>query len=259
MKTLDIEIYTLSSGSRSNSTYIHIGDTRILIDAGMSMKATEMELQKVGASLKQIDGIFITHEHSDHVGGLKVITKKHTIPIHVNELSAPYIDCDNRSFMVHKPVFTHTFGDVEVESFVTPHDSHGSVGYIIKTDNYTVGVATDMGYVTSDVLNKLAGCDSVVLESNHDQIMLESGTYPVSLKKRILSDKGHLSNQACAECAALIAGNGVKNIMLAHLSDENNRPNIAMITTATELARKNLSRTIIKVANRNSITKLCSQ
>jgi len=256
---MEIEVYTLNSGSKSNSTYIHIGDTRILIDAGMSMKAAETELQKIGASLKQIDGIFITHEHSDHVKGLQVITKKHTIPIHVSELSAPHIDCDTRSFIVHKPVFTHSFGSVEVESFVTPHDSRGSVGYLIKTDNYTFGLATDMGYVTSDVLNKLAECDSVVLESNHDRIMLESGSYPMSLKKRILSNKGHLSNDACAECAALIAGNGVKHIMLAHLSDENNRPNIALITTATEMARKNLSRTVIKVANRNSITKLCSQ
>jgi Metal-dependent hydrolases of the beta-lactamase superfamily I len=254
---LEIEIYTLSSGSKSNSTYIRLGDTRILIDAGMSMKATEIELQKLGTSLKQINGIFITHEHSDHVKGLAVITKKHIIPIHVNELSAPYIECNQNSVIIHKPVFTHTIGNVEIESFITPHDSHGSVGYIVKTDNYTVGVATDMGYVTSDVLNKLAECNSVVLESNHDRTMLEYGTYPLSLKKRILSNKGHLSNKDCADCAALIAGNGVKHIMLAHLSDENNRPDIAMITTATELARKNLSRTVIKVANRNTITKLC--
>ena len=254
---MEIEIYTLNSGSKSNSIYIRLGDTRILIDAGMSMKATEFELQKAGTSLKNIDGIFITHEHSDHVKGLAVITKKHTIPIHVNELSAPYIDCDRNSFIIHKPVFTHIMGNVEVESFITPHDSRGSVGYIIRTDNYTVGVATDMGYVPSDVLDKLAGCDSVVLESNHDQTMLECCTYPLSLKKRILSNKGHLSNTACADCAALIAGNGVKHIMLAHLSDENNRPDIAIITTAAQLARKNLSRTVIKVANRNSITKLC--
>ena len=256
---MEIEIYTLSSGSKSNSTYIRLGNIRILVDAGMSMKATETELQKVGTSLKNIDGIFITHEHSDHVKGLPIITKKHTIPIHVSELSAPYItpDCNQSSFIIHKPVFSHYIGDVEVESFITPHDSHGSVGYIIRTDNYAVGVATDMGCVPPDVLNKLAECDSVVLESNHDQTMLECGTYPLSLKKRILSSKGHLSNNDCADCAALIAGNGVKHIMLAHLSDENNRPDIAIITTATQLARKNLSRTVIKVANRNSITKLC--
>lgn len=254
---MEIQIYTLSSSSKSNSTYIRAGDTRILIDAGMSMKATEIELQKLGTSLKQINAIFITHEHSDHVKGLQVITNKYTIPVHTSELSAPYFECTQNNLIIHTPVYKHSFGDVDVQSFLTPHDSHGSVGYIIKTYEHTIGVATDMGYVPNDVMNELAQCDSVVLESNHDQVMLENGTYPVSLKKRILSNKGHLSNQACADCAALIAGNGVKNIMLAHLSDENNRPNIALITTATELARKNLSRTVIKVANRSSITKLC--
>lgn len=254
---LNIEIYTLNSGSKSNSTYVRAGDTRILIDAGMSMKAAEAELQKIGTSLANINAIFITHEHSDHVKGLPVITKRHKINVHVSELSAPHIVCNNDNLIVHNPVYTCNVGDMEIQSFLTPHDSHGSVGYIIKTYGHSIGIATDLGYVPEEVLSKLAECDSVVLESNHDQIMLENGTYPVSLKKRILSKKGHLSNQACADCAALIAGNGVKNIMLAHLSDENNRPNIALITTATELARKNLSRTVIKVANRNTITKLC--
>lgn len=254
---METEVYTLNSGSSSNATYIRIGDTRILIDAGMSMRATEIELNKAGTSLKQIDGIFITHEHTDHVKGLAVITKKQMIPIHISRLSVSHVDCDKTNVMVHEPVFQYNFRDVEVHSFVTPHDSHGSVGYIVKSDGYSVGVATDMGYVPDGVLNELAECDSVVLESNHDQIMLENGSYPYMLKKRILSDKGHLSNKACADCAALIARNGVKHIMLAHLSDENNRPNIAMITTATELARKNLSKTVIKVANRNSIVKLC--
>jgi len=223
----------------------------------MSLRATNTELLKVGANMSQINAIFITHEHSDHIKGLPMITKKfYNIKIHINEQSARYLSSEE-SFVIHKPTYICTVGDMEVSSFVTPHDSHGSVGYLVKTDGHTVGVATDLGHVPDSVMEKLAECTSVILESNHDEEMLIEGPYPQSLKERILSKKGHLSNQACADCAAVIAKNGVQNIMLAHLSEENNRPSIAMITTASELARKGVSRTVLKVADRYSLTKLC--
>jgi len=223
----------------------------------MSLRATETELHKIGANMAQINAIFITHEHSDHIKGLPIITKKHfNLKIHISELSARYLS-PVENFVIHTPTFSCAVGDMEISSFITPHDSHGSVGYIIKTDDHTVGIATDLGYVPNSVMDKLASCTSVILESNHDEEMLIEGPYPQSLKERILSKKGHLSNQACADCSAVLAKNGVRNIMLAHLSEENNRPSIAMITTAAELARKGVSKIYLKVADRNSLTKLC--
>ena len=255
---MDFEVYTLNSGSKSNSTYIRSGDTRILIDAGMSAKQLECELNSLKTSLDQINAIFITHEHTDHTKGLPIICKRHNIQVHISELSAPHIKCGDEAYIItHKPIYSCLMEDMEINSFATPHDSHGSIGYIIKTYGHTVGIATDLGYVPEYIREKLASCDSVILESNHDIEMLEQGPYPYMLKERILSNRGHLSNQACADCAALIAENGVKNIMLAHLSDVNNRPEIAMITTAAELARRGISGVFLKTAAKNQATKLC--
>jgi phosphoribosyl 1,2-cyclic phosphodiesterase len=234
-----------------------MGDTRILIDAGISMRAIDTELKKAGSALADIDAIFITHEHSDHVRGLPIITKHSGIPVHVNTLSAPYVKCEEKNIVRHSDVFECSVGDFDVTAFHTPHDSNGSVGYIIKTYGHTLGIATDLGHMPYYITQLLAGCDDVILESNHDISLLENGPYPIYLKERIMSDYGHLSNDVCAECAAEIASNGVKAILLAHLSDENNRPQIALNRVAAELARKRITKTAVKTANKNILTKLC--
>ena len=232
-----MKIYTLYSGSGGNSTYIDAADTKILIDAGKNAKALTCALSAVGSDIKNISAIFITHEHTDHISALEVISKKHSIPIHITSKSAQKIDRQKDSFaskhlVRHDDEFEEIVGGLTVRSFKTPHDSLMSVGYRIELcengENISIGVATDIGYVTKGICESLEGCKAVVLESNHDEDMLKNGRYPYELKKRILSNRGHLSNKSSAAFAAHLAEKGTKAFLLAHLSEENNTPDTAL-------------------------------
>ena len=230
-------IATLYSGSRGNSVFVESGDTRILIDAGKNARALCRALLDIGSDIDQIQAIFITHEHCDHVSALEVISKKHLIPIHIAEQSAKKFDRDPSAF-IHKNLVRHSdpeyqirVGNILVSSFRTPHDSAMSVGYRLDIEALdgvrSIGVATDIGYVTRGICHSLEGCESVVLESNHDEDMLRDGPYPYELKLRILSNKGHLSNKASAAFGAHLASHGTRSFILAHLSEENNTPDTA--------------------------------
>lgn len=233
----DIRICTLFSGSGGNCTYIRIEDTEILIDAGKCARTLCSALREIGSDISRIGAIFITHEHTDHISSLEVLSKKHAIPIHITEASAKKFDRDIGAF-IHKNLVRHeeiefsvTLDSLKISSFHTPHDSLMSVGYKIETirDNipYKLAVATDIGYVTDNIRENLLGSYAVVLESNHDEQMLMRGPYPYDLKKRILSKGGHLSNKDSALLAAELAANGTKAFLLAHLSEENNTPELA--------------------------------
>ena len=231
------KICCLYSGSKGNCTFISAGGANILIDAGRSAKALCSALKGIGVDVDDIDAIFITHEHTDHVSALEVIAKKHAIPIHITEQSAERFDerctpnCFSRLF-VHGIDFCEKVGDMTVRSFRTPHDSRMSVGYRIEffdgERQRAIGYATDIGYITDDIRNNLTGCEAVVLESNHDVDMLMSGPYPRDLKLRVASKRGHLSNCECAEFAMELAKSGTKAFLLAHLSKENNEPCLAL-------------------------------
>ena len=233
----DTKIYTLYSGSGGNSTFIKVGDTRILIDAGKSARALCRSLCDVGEDINDIDAIFITHEHSDHVSALEVLSKKHRIPIHITEASALSLErlpapalLDN--LCCHEIGFCEQVGELKITSFRTPHDSRMSVGYRIEFEDsgceYAIGFATDIGYVSDEIRKNLTGCRAVVIESNHDVDMLMHGPYPRELKLRVSSKRGHLSNAECAELASELAQSGTEAFMLAHLSKENNEPTLAL-------------------------------
>lgn len=254
---MNFSVYTLSSGSRGNAVYIETDKTRILVDAGISCRATDVALKTLGTSVAELDAVFITHEHTDHVRGLYQITKKNPLTVHIAEPSAEGVTTAGGETIVHPPLFEVKLGELEISSFVTPHDSKCSVGYIIKTEGHTVGIATDFGVMTDTIAQRLAECDSVILESNHDVAMLESGSYPYFLKQRILSRHGHLSNADCADCAVLLAKAGVKRLLLAHLSEENNRPQLALTETANALSRCGITGISLSVAGRNNIVRLC--
>lgn len=246
-------IYSLFSGSRGNCTYVRAGETRILIDAGMSCRAIERALAEIGDSLAAVSAIFITHEHSDHVKALPVLLKKHPVPVHITEQTAEECrlagiptDC----FCVHPPIFhvkvaarqgAREDSVIDVASFPTPHDSRMSVGYRLScmTEDgiRTAALATDIGHVTEELRAALTGTESVILESNHDENMLMMGSYPYELKRRILSERGHLSNSACGEFLCELVGGGTKHILLAHLSPENNTPDLAYLTALAALKR----------------------
>ena len=230
------------SGSSGNSTYIKSGNDEILIDAGVSYKNIRLALERLETDISNIKAIFVTHEHSDHIKGLEVLAKNNPdIPIYINGNSLEemsnlgYVYALN-SACVKNPGDEVSIGSFHAFIFDTPHDSNGSVGYRFEsTYGDTLGYATDIGNITQKIQDALLGCQSVVIESNHDISMLKSGPYPYILKKRILSDHGHLSNDACAEFLPELVDHGTKKIVLAHLSHENNTPDIAYRTSASHL------------------------
>ncbi len=246
-------ICTLYSGSGGNSTYIEAAGTRILIDAGKNARSLCRALSEIGSDISEIDAILITHEHTDHVSALEVISKRHEIPIHICDISAKRFDITPDAH-VHKNLVRHTeeyetcVGGLNIRSFHTPHDSMMSVGYRIdfqdEDGEHSVGVATDIGYVTKGICRALEGCETVVIESNHDEDMLKSGPYPYELKKRILSNRGHLSNKASAAFGAHLASKGTRAFMLAHLSEENNTPETALDEFISAIADSSVSVTV---------------
>lgn len=230
-------IVALYSGSGGNSVYIRVGETAILIDAGKSTRTLCRSLTEIGADLSEIDAIFVTHDHHDHVSALEVLSKKRPIPIHMTNTSAAVFDryCDSpvhQSLVRHDTEYEVTVGEMTIRSFRTPHDSRMSVGYRIEFLDedgiHAFGVATDIGYVSEKIRQGLCGCEAVVLESNHDVEMLMKGPYPYELKKRIRSNRGHLSNADSAAFAAELAQGGTRAFLLAHLSEENNEPTLAL-------------------------------
>jgi phosphoribosyl 1,2-cyclic phosphodiesterase len=241
LKTPIYRIISLFSGSKGNCTLVRVGNTRILIDAGMSCRAIERALCTVGERLADINAIFITHEHSDHINGVRVFAERHGIKVYASEGTLRGME-EQGSLTAKMQVEIMPENGVEaggifVKSFRTPHDSRESTGYgIVTPDCKRIAVATDIGIVNDTVMNAVYGSDLILLESNHDRGMLQNGPYPYFLKERILSDRGHLSNEACAKAAVKLLEGGTMRFVLGHLSKENNIPSLAYETTKAELS-----------------------
>lgn len=250
-----ISVTSLAASSSGNSYYLKCGTTEILIDAGISAKSICDKLHDLGTDIANISAIFITHEHIDHVKGLAVLSKKSNVPIHMTTPSAieyTFKYPETKNIVEHDVNYCCKVGNLTVTSFFSSHDSCACVGYTFESANDKFGIATDMGYIDKAAVNALRNCRSVVLESNYDGKMLENGCYPLSLKDRIRSDFGHLSNYDCAAFARFLAEQGTKNFMLGHLSDENNTPEIAFNITSRALA--GFENVTLKVASKKEIT-----
>ena len=232
---------SLFSSSCGNSTYIGSGGGGLLIDAGVSAKQISLKLDCIGVSPADIGAIFITHEHSDHVKGLRVFASKNKIPIYATEgtlnalVAAKVIEL-TADLHVIGAEGTEVCGHL-VKPFETSHDVAESCGYTVETEDGTrLAVATDTGIVTDAMRNALLGCDLVMIESNHDIGMVRNNpNYPYMLKRRILSDVGHLSNGACSEFVTELVENGTTRLVLGHLSKENNIPGLAYQTSRAAL------------------------
>ena len=220
--SINMKIKTIASGSKGNCSIVICNETKIIIDMGISYLTLKKSLEENSLSFSNINGVLITHSHNDHIKGLSSLIK-HTslyvyIPKEMYESLKEIVPYEKCIFIED----TFTINDVEIELIHTSHDAPYSVGYIIKQDNKKITYVTDTGYINRKYLEKMVGCDAYLIESNHDEIMLMDGPYPRFLKERVISDKGHLSNKTTAKYLKKIIKSNTKNIILAHLSENNN-------------------------------------
>ncbi len=251
-----MQIYTLASGSTGNCTLIRDEDTFILVDMGISCRRVVQSLASLEISPDQLSAVLITHEHTDHVCGLSTFIKHHEIPIVAPRTVANHLRwsiAGVEDYIKEVPPGTDTcFGGLSIVPFRTPHDTPESVGYRI-CGSKTIGYCTDCGHISGEMLEGLRGVDAAVLESNHDLQMLKDGPYPAILKRRILSDHGHLSNLSCANLALKLYEEGARQFVLAHLSRENNTPLLARKTVTEYLAKHGADEILIDVAPEKDI------
>lgn len=231
----------LFSGSTGNSYYIGSRSAGLLIDAGRSARQLDNMLKLCGIDPLAIQGILVTHEHSDHVSGLRVFAKKYDLPIFASAGTSAEIADTLGGLELNIVENQLQIAGMTVTPFHTSHDSAEALGFRIKTDDgRAFAQATDTGVLTDEVKEQLLGADMVVIESNHDPEMLRNGPYPYPLKQRIFSDCGHLSNEACADFLPQLAASGTKRFILAHLSRENNSPSLARDKSLSALIRAGL-------------------
>lgn len=235
-----IKFCSLFSGSNGNSLYISDGNTRILIDAGVSGIRIKNAMTSIGEDPADLDALVVTHEHSDHSKCVGVITRRYQIPVYatrgtwdgmvrqigsVNEANVMHISA-NKDFQI---------GTIRVHPFSIPHDARDPVGYSFFTEDKKVTIATDIGHMNESLLENISDSDLLMLESNHDIEMLDNGSYPYVLKRRIKSDHGHLCNSVAGETLAMLANQGISRFVIGHLSGENNNPEVAYETVASHI------------------------
>ncbi|CAM4300769.1 MBL fold metallo-hydrolase [Paenibacillus tarimensis] len=232
---MGIRFTVLASGSTGNATIVQTDEATILVDAGLSAKKLEGLMKERGVSGQDIDGIFVTHEHSDHIKGLGAFARKHDLPVYANEATWHALDkhvgqiADQKRFIVPTGGIVE-FGELRVESYPISHDAAEPVGYCFQDGDYKLSLVTDLGYVSDKVKRAVEDSDVMVLESNHDIGMLRMGRYPWNIKRRILSDIGHLSNEAAGEAVCELMTDRTKRVYLAHLSLDHNLMELARVT-----------------------------
>jgi phosphoribosyl 1,2-cyclic phosphodiesterase len=251
LANMAVSVTVLASGSKGNCTLVSSSGTRLLIDAGLCCRELLRRLWLCGQDARGIDAILITHEHTDHIGGLRVLARKLKIPVYLTaatyqeyqkcarDAAGHRVNLDRRELFSSGKAFR--VGDIEVTPFTIPHDAVDPVGFTFRSDGIKVGICTDLGYIPASVRNHLRGCHLLMIESNHDLELLRGGPYPWSVKQRVMSRVGHLSNDALADFLTTDYDGGAEFLILAHLSEQNNHPEIARMTAERALgAQRNL-------------------
>ena len=237
---MQLQFCPLFSGSSGNAIYIGTDKTKILVDAGVSGAKVTAELAKIGVSMSEIRAILVTHEHADHISGVGVLSRRHHIPVYASlgtwaAMAGKLGEIDAGCRIQFEAGEDFSIGDLDIRPFPTPHDAADPVGYAVSAAGAKVAIATDLGAVREGWLREAEGADVLLLEANHDVDTLKAGRYPYELKRRILGNRGHLSNDDAGAAAVELVRRGVRVIVLGHLSGENNFPELAYASVACVL------------------------
>ena len=239
---------SLFSGSSGNSSLIQTENTKILVDVGVSSKKITESLENLEIDPNTIDAILITHEHSDHTAGISIFSNKYDIPVYANKETWNALKIQKEK--IHEKNICYfdftdfSIKDLTISPFSIPHDAANPCGFNIFKGEQKISIATDIGHITTDILDKLSNSSFILLESNYDLNILKCSKYPFLLKKRIYGENGHLSNDEAGKTISYLASHGVHNVMLGHLSKENNFPELAYKTVVENLIDKNIEQNI---------------
>ncbi|WP_040977761.1 MBL fold metallo-hydrolase [Oceanobacillus jeddahense] len=242
---MTLRFSVLASGSTGNAFYIETEQQRLLVDAGLSGKKMDGFFQEINIDPSRLDGILVTHEHSDHIKGLGIFARKHQLPIYANEKTWQAMDHSlGKLTLDQKFQFdmgsVRSFGDIEVESFGVSHDAAEPMFYTFRNNGQKVALVTDLGYVSERIKKTVEDADAYIFEANHDVEMLRMGRYPWNVKRRILGDSGHVSNEDCGLALTDIITNRTKRIYLAHLSLDNNMKDLARMSVNQILTERGI-------------------
>ena len=266
---MSVRICVLGSGSAGNCTLVATERTRVLVDAGFSFREIRLRLQKIGEDFERLDAVLITHEHSDHVAGLPTMGRKLRKPVFITRLTESRLDWgEERSGSETKKDTVRpqieffqageriSIGDFEIDSFTVPHDAADPVAFCFRAEGLKLGVVTDLGYMPESVKQQIRGCNFLALESNHDLDMLKVGPYPWFVKQRVMSRVGHLSNHAVSEFLTADFDRASQVLVLAHLSEQNNHPEIARLTAVDALSSAGARSTRLVLAEQRRPTEV---
>ena len=255
-----MRICVLSSGSKGNATYIEGDNTRILIDAGLSCAELEDRLLRIGVNPSEINSVLVTHEHSDHIKGLNAFARKYSTSIYAHHDTWQVLDAKLPKIATNKKIDIlskdFSLNELDITAFDLDHDASHCLGYSVMCRTAKVSQATDLGNITDNIIRQIMDSSLIVLESNHDVDTLLNCSYPLYLKNRILSNRGHLSNLTSSEAVSQMLGYGVRGVILAHLSEESNSPRLAMQTFTDTLSRAGadwLKEIHLDVAHQNKV------
>lgn len=245
-----LNLISLFSSSKGNCTYVCSENTKLLVDIGVSTKRLVEALNSMEISPEEIQGILITHEHSDHIKGIKVFSKKYNVPVFASKKTWPTLvslEINNALKNEFKPNSSFKIGDIDIMPFSIPHDAIDPCGFNFILKDEKVTVATDIGHITPSLLTSFENSTAILLEANHDINMLRAGKYPYLLKQRIIGNYGHLSNLTSAETVEYLIKKGTKKFILAHLSEDNNIPSLALATVKSRLSTNNIDLSDISI------------
>ena len=237
---MSVRVCVLGSGSKGNCTLLATEKTRLLIDAGLSCRETHARLAEIGERADGLDAVVISHEHTDHISGLRLLALEGKLPIYISRPTRDVLSWDTRiqGFEHFAASEKFTIGDIEVTPFPVPHDAVDPVAFTFDSQGIRISLVTDLGYVAEVVKQRVKGSDCLIFESNHDLEMLKVGPYPWYVKQRVMSRHGHLSNNATADFLAGDFDGAAQVLVLAHLSETNNHPEIARLSAEQALAQR---------------------